>query len=117
MTAGGDPAVKGFHAHVYFDPATRETAAGIHDELAGRFSLDCRWRDVPIGPHTRPNFRVRFSPEEFGRVVPWLMLHRERLSVLVHPDTGDRVGAHTERALWLGDKLALNVEFLRRRVP
>jgi len=79
MTAGGDPAVKGLQAHVYFDRATPETAAGVHDEPAGRFSVDCWWRDVPIGPHARPNFRARFSPE--------------------------------------GDKLALNVEFLRRRVP
>jgi DOPA 4,5-dioxygenase len=42
------------------------------------------------------------------------MLHREGLSVLVHPSTGDSYGDHVERALWLGEKLKLNAEALRR---
>ena len=47
----------------------------------------------------------RFSrPDEFGKVVPWLMLHREGLSVLVHPSTGDGYGDHMERSLWLGER-------------
>lgn len=107
--------IAGFHAHVYFDTATRDIAQRVWEKLGSRFSLDRRWRDEPIGPHTKANFRLRIPPEEFGQVVPWLMLHREGLSVLVHPDTGDRVADHTERALWLGERLPLNVEFLRRR--
>ena len=31
----------------------------------------------------------------------------------VHPETGDEVADHTTNALWLGDKLAINVDFLR----
>jgi len=46
--------------------------------------------------------------------VPWLMLHREGLSVLVHPSTGDGHGDHLVRSLWLGEKLKLNEEALRR---
>ena len=38
--------------------------------------------------------------EEFGKVVPWLMLNREGLSVLVHPSTGDGYGDHLVRSLW-----------------
>jgi aromatic ring-cleaving dioxygenase len=57
---------------------------------------------------------VAFAPEEFGKVVPWLMLHREELSVLVHPSTGDRYGDHLQRSLWLGDRLKLNEKALRR---
>ncbi len=110
-----DPTV--FHAHVYFDTATRETAERVRAGLTSRFAVDVRWRDEPIGPHPRPNVRVRFSSEEFGQVVPWLMRHHETLSVLIHPYTEDRVADHTERALWLGAPLPLDVDFLRRLDP
>jgi DOPA 4,5-dioxygenase len=58
-------------------------------------------------------YQVAFLPEQFGKVVPWLMLHREELDILVHPETGDDVADHTKHSLWLGEKLQLNVEFLR----
>ena len=106
--------IKHFHAHVYFDPLTRDTAAGVYARLTAAFPLDSRWRDAPIGPHPRPNFRIRFSTDEFGAIVPWLMLHRDGLSVLVHPDTGDRVADHTGHALWLGKRVPLDIGFLRR---
>jgi DOPA 4,5-dioxygenase len=59
-------------------------------------------------------YQAVFSQEEFGKVVPWLMLHREGLSVLVHPSTGDSRGDHLERSLWLGARLKLNEKALRR---
>ena len=58
-------------------------------------------------------YQVAFLPEQFGKVVPWLMLNREGLDILVHPSTGDDVGDHTDRSLWLGEKLELNIEILR----
>ena len=42
------------------------------------------------------------------------MLNHAGLDVLIHPETGDDVADHTEQALWLGQKLELNIEFLRR---
>ena len=43
-------------------------------------------------------YQVAFSPEEFARFVPWLMLNRGGLDVLVHPQTGDAYADHTEHA-------------------
>ncbi|MBI3798126.1 MAG: 4,5-dioxygenase [Deltaproteobacteria bacterium] len=107
--------IKNFHAHVYFDPATRETATRVRDGLAERFDVELgRWQDKPVGPHPQSMYQVKFAPEEFGKLVPWLMLHHQELDVLIHPSTGDDVGDHTDRALWLGEKLALNIAFLRR---
>jgi aromatic ring-cleaving dioxygenase len=99
--------IKGYHAHIYYDPATtREAAARVREGLAG-FNVQLgRWHDEPVGPH--------LAPEEFGKIVPWLMLHREGLSVLVHPSTGDGYGDHLQRSLWLGDRLKLNERALRR---
>ncbi len=33
--------------------------------------------------------------------------------MLVHPETGDDVIDHTDHALWLGEKLELNIDALR----
>ncbi|MBI3302325.1 MAG: 4,5-dioxygenase [Deltaproteobacteria bacterium] len=107
--------IKGFHAHVYYDPESRNAAARVRDGLAARFEVELgRWRDEPVGPHPKSMYQVKFAPEQFGQVVPWLMLHHGGLDVLVHPSTGDDVEDHTDRALWLGEKLELNIEFLRR---
>lgn len=105
--------VRGFHAHIYYAPETREAAARVREGLAN-FNVQLgSWHDEPVGPHPRSMYQVVFSPDQFGKVVPWLMLHREGLDVLVHPETGDAVGDHLERSLWLGKKLRLNIESFR----
>jgi|SRR3972149_2952926 len=108
--------VKNYHAHIYYDPATtREAAARVRAGLAASFNVQLGgWHDGPVGPHLDAMYQAVFAPEEFGRIVPWLMLHREGLSVLVHPSTGDSYGDHIERSLWLGEKLKLNGSALRR---
>jgi len=108
-------AITGFHAHVYFDIATREAAARVREGLGANFDVQLgRWHDKPIGPHPISMYQVAFSPEQFAKVVPWLMLNREGLDILVHPSTGDDVADHTEHSLWLGTKLELNIKFLQQ---
>lgn len=107
--------ITGFHAHIYYDPSSRDAAARVREGLAARFPVQLgRWHDQPIGPHPQAMYQVAFTPDQLGAVVPWLMLNREGLDVLVHPETGDHVADHTESALWLGNKLPVNVAFLRR---
>ncbi|KAF3890002.1 MULTISPECIES: DOPA 4,5-dioxygenase family protein [Nostocales] len=106
--------IVGFHAHVYFDTASYDAASRIREGLDARFDVRLgRWHENPIGPHPKGMYQVAFAPEQFAKVVPWLMLNREGLDILVHPETGDDVKDHTEHALWLGEKLELNIEFLR----
>jgi aromatic ring-cleaving dioxygenase len=84
--------VTGYHAHVYYDPAaTRESAALLRDRVAERFpaALLGRWHDVPVGPHPRAMFQIAFPVALFPTLVPWLMLNRAGLTVLVHPESGD----------------------------
>ena len=112
----------GFHAHVYFDAATREKAVGFREAIAGRFAVELgRWHEGPIGPHTSAMYQVAFSPEQFASIVPWMMLNRGVLRVLVHPMTGDEVADHTSNPLWLGEPLPLDLDFIRahasRSVP
>lgn len=106
--------IVGFHAHIYFDPASRDAAARVREGLGARFEVQLgRWHDKPIGPHPKAMYQVAFLPNQFAKVVPWLMLNHEGLDILIHPETGDDVIDHTDHALWLGEKLELNIEFLR----
>lgn len=108
------PEITNFHAHVYYDADSRDIAAQIREELAAKFDVMLgRWHDRAIGPHPQPMYQVSFAIEQFGWVVPWLMLHRSSLNILVHANTGDHLADHTAHALWLGDKLNLNLEALR----
>ena len=104
-----------FHAHIYFDTTSRDAAANVREGLGRFFEVQLgRWHDLPIGPHPKAMYQVSFLPEQFGQVIPWLMLNRQGLDILVHPSTGDDAPDHTVRSLWLGEKLELNIEFLRR---
>ena len=107
-------AVKGFHAHVYYDPQTREQAERVREGLGSKFKVQLgRWHDKPVGPHPKSMYQVAFDASEFAGIVPWLMLNREGLDVLVHPQTGDSLTDHTDHALWLGNKFDLNVGMFR----
>ena len=100
-----------YHAHIYYDEATRPQATTLRAELARQFTVALgRWHDAPVGPHPQSMYQVAFAAEEFPRVVPWLMAHHGPLPVLIHPSTDDDLGDHTERALWLGRQLALKVD-------
>jgi len=110
--------IQGYHAHVYYGPATREFAARIRDAIAASFVTTLgRWHDRPVGPHPQSMYQVAFSTAEFSRLLPWLMLNRGELSILVHPLTGDDYADHADFPLWLGTPLPLRLEALREEIP
>ena len=107
--------IRSYHAHVYYDAATRPVAERLREAIGNRFDTELgRWHDEPVGPHPVSMYQVAFPVSEFPRLVPWLMLNRGGLSVLVHPQTEDAYDDHTIHALWLGAPLPLRVEGLRR---
>ena len=108
--------ITGYHAHVYYDPATRPIAERLREAIGVRFTARLgRWHDRPVGPHPTSMYQVAFATAEFATLVPWLMLNRDGLDVLVHPETGDDVTDHRDHALWLGNKLALDLRALSNR--
>jgi len=46
--------------------------------------------------------------------LPWLMLNRDGMTILLHPGTGDAYADHTAHAVWLGAVLPVRAEVLRR---
>jgi aromatic ring-cleaving dioxygenase len=110
------PQVHGYHAHVYYDKETLPAAAKLRENLAANFPVKAgRLSDEPIGPHPVSQFAVIFEPDAFQKVIPWLMLNREGLDVLVHPLTDDMVDDHSVYALWLGTPVKLKLETMQRR--
>lgn len=110
-----DPAkIEDYHAHIYYDAGSRETAEQIRESIAKNFTIEMgRWHDKPIGPHPNAMYQVKFAVAEFNRMVPWLMLNRRGLTILIHPNTGDAYEDHATNSLWLGEKLSLRLEVLR----
>lgn len=69
----------------------------------------------PVGPHTLAMFEVDIlTPVHFGAFVPWLVINRGPLSVLLHPNTDDPLRDHTQRATWLGKEVPVDVGLLRK---
>ena len=103
-----------YHAHIYYDVATtRGVAETLRAQIAERFAVRMgRWHDVPIGPHPHAMYQVAFLPPVFPAFVPWLMLHRRGLTILIHPNTGAPHDDHLVHALWLGGMVPLRADVL-----
>jgi DOPA 4,5-dioxygenase len=111
-----DPSIiTGWHAHVYFDAASRDAAWAMRETvqagLAGRVQIG-RFHEKPVGPHPMWSFQVAFDADEFARVVGWLALNHGALDVFVHPNTDDELRDHRDCAIWLGKSYALNLAAL-----
>jgi aromatic ring-cleaving dioxygenase len=95
--------ITAYHAHVYFDAASREDARVLCEEAAKNFRVVVgRMHDAPVGPHPRGSCQLAFTPELFGALLPWLIVNRGGLTIFVHAETGDELWDHTEHVLWLG---------------
>jgi aromatic ring-cleaving dioxygenase len=106
---------KGYHAHIYYNAETKAKAAALRETLLGKFKVEAGggMSDEPRGPHPVSQFNVIFETPEFESVVPWLMLNRDGLDVLVHPLTDSSYADHTAYAMWLGAPVPLKTEILR----
>ena len=105
---------KGYHAHVYYNAETKAKAAKLSETLRAKFKVEGgALSDEPRGPHPISQFNVIFETPEFEQVVPWLMLNRDGLDILVHPLTDSSYNDHTAYAMWLGAPVSLRTEILR----
>lgn len=106
--------IRGFHAHVYFSEETAARALALCEAARDRFGVEMgRFHRRLVGPHPCWSCQLAFPPEMFGAVVPWLALHRDGLTVFIHPETGDDLADHTRHAMWMGQMLPLDLSVFR----
>ncbi|KAH6842918.1 DOPA-like domain-containing protein [Chaetomium sp. MPI-CAGE-AT-0009] len=120
----------GFDIHIYYfqnNPDQTQYARALRERIRREFPelrVYALW-DRPIGPHPVAMFEVSVhSPAQFGAVVAWLAVWRGPLSVLVHPNTTEpeadlpasarELRNHTDRAIWMGERLPLDVAVFGR---
>ena len=114
-----DPAqIAEYHAHIYYDPTTtRGRAERVRERVAAEFpqAKVGRWHDELVGPHPQSMYQVAFPSEMLAQFVPWLMLNRDGLTVLLHPETGDNLSDHSVHAAWFGGMLPLRLEVFKKK--
>ena len=107
--------IESWHAHVYFEAASRDAAWALREligtELADRIEMG-RFHERPVGPHPMWSYQLAFSPADFPWVLSWLALNHGTLDVFIHPNSGDELRDHRDCALWLGKSYALNLAAL-----
>lgn len=108
-------AIESWHAHLYFDAASRDTAWAVREralaELSGQAQVG-RFHERRVGPHPQWSCQLAFAPSALVPMLEWLLRHRDGLDVFLHPNTGDEVGDHRDRALWLGRSHVLDLSAL-----
>lgn len=103
-----------YHAHIYYDAISRDRAAQLRAWVEQKFTVRMgRWHDVPVGPHPTAMYQVAFAPDQFPTLVPFLMMNRMGLTVLLHPESGRPRDDHTLNATWMGEVLPLRTGILR----
>ncbi|EJD43728.1 hypothetical protein AURDEDRAFT_88571 [Auricularia subglabra TFB-10046 SS5] len=113
------PNKNGFDFHIYYNvhlEPEAKFARELHERIRREFPelRIYRFWEKPVGPHPVPMFEVNvFSPHQTGALFSFLAVNRGPCSVLIHPNTGDALGDHTERATWMGRPYPLIVDFLK----
>jgi DOPA 4,5-dioxygenase len=107
-------AIAEYHAHVYYDAATREQADALCKSAGETLGLKVgRMHDNPVGPHPRGSCQLTIKPEQFAQALPWLVTHRHGLTVFAHAQTGNAIKDHTDHVIWLGPSETLKLSALR----
>jgi DOPA 4,5-dioxygenase len=116
--------IRDYHAHIYYDPAstcyydpasTRARAARLRERVGAAFpeAKLGRWHDELVGPHPQSMYQIAFPRTMLASFLPWLMLNRDGLTILLHPGTGNDYADHSDHAVWFGAVLPLRLEVLK----
>ena len=103
-------AIRGFHAHIYFDPHEMEAAQAL--AAAAKAELDCpigRFHTAPVGPHPRGSVQLSLSPEQFARFALWAPEARGELTIFAHGLSGNDLADHTRYVVWFGPSEPLDL--------
>ena len=109
--------IRTYHAHIYFSLDEMTLAGQVRQNIAQAMPQVTYLGElipIPIGPHPKPMFEIHIPAADFNYAMATIEKLREGLSVLIHPVQHDEVAAHTVDAVWLGETLTLNIDFLKK---
>ena len=110
------PQIKDWHAHVYFDPASRDSAWALRERIDKTFPIEMgRIHEKPVGPHPRFSYPVAFRNDQLAPLLSWLTLNRGDLTVFIHPNTGHDLEDHRDRAIWMGQQVPLVLDIFTKK--
>ena len=108
-----EPAIRDFHAHIYFDadelPRAQALAAAAHAKFAVAVG---HFHTRPVGPHPRGSCQLTVQRDQFGDVAQFLVLNRNGLTIFAHTSTGEDLADHTEHVIWFGTSEPLELSIL-----
>ncbi|QNM82692.1 DOPA 4,5-dioxygenase family protein [Sphingomonas sabuli] len=105
-----EPAIRDFHAHIYFDADDVGRARALGTAAAERFGIPVgHYHLAPVGPHPRGSVQLTVPPALFGDVAAWLALNRAGLTIFAHASTGDHRADHSNHVIWFGPSETLDL--------
>ena len=105
--------IQSWHAHVYFDAASRDAAWALRERVTAQFGDAIamgRFHERPVGPHPQWSYQIEFAPGRLAEVIGWLTLNHGALDVFLHPNTGDPLRDHRDSAVWIGKSYTLDLK-------
>jgi len=105
-----DPAIRDFHAHIYFDPPQLAGAQSLAAAAQKRFGVSIgHFHQRPVGPHPRGSVQMTVPTERFGEMATWLAVSRAGLTIFAHASTGVDRADHTHNVVWFGPSEPLDL--------
>src|SRR3954471_7414825 len=105
-----EPAIRDFHAHIYYDAEEVEAARALAAAAQERFGVQVgHFHLGPVGPHPRGSCQMTVPTELFGDFAQWIAPNRAGLTLFAHPSTGDDLADHSEHVIWFGTSEPLNL--------
>jgi len=104
------PTITGYHAHIYFDATTVDQARILAETARDTLPVEMgRVHEKCVGPHPMWSCQLSFEAEALSTVLPWLVMNRGGLIIFTHPNTGQDLEDHRDRAIWMGGCLDLDL--------
>src|SRR3954466_3048992 len=101
------PEIRDWHAHVYFDAATRDAAWALRERIEKQFDIQMgRFHEKPVGQDPMFSYQVTVRNDQLTPVVSWSHRHHGELIVFIHPNPGQDLEDHRDRAVWIGKSVA-----------
>ena len=103
-------ALRGFHAHIYFDASEQPDAESFATQAKERFGCPVgRFHAQPVGPHPRGSCQLSLTPAQFADFAVWAPEARGGLTIFAHGLSADELADHTQHVVWFGPSEPLDL--------